>query len=136
MYCRSLRQIEPAQRAIEMLSRADAHQAAVAREELQGGVVTPLPEAQRVSTERIHEQMLAILAPIKDKLKKKDAQLFFKDVQHTNPQNMQQMSGTCLCCPMIVNSTGGERFGAHLLKCALVPADVKAAFKARAQQAH
>ena len=52
-----------------MLSRADAHQAAVAREELQGGVVTPLPEAQRVSTERIHEQMLAILALIKDKLK-------------------------------------------------------------------
>eukprot|EP00966_Prymnesium_polylepis_P330765 7386382-Prymnesium_polylepis.1 len=77
-----------------------------------------------------HEQTLAIFAPHKEGLKPKHAHLFFTEVVTTNPNNSQQMKGSCFNCKQSVSSTGGTRFASHLAGCPLVPAQVRQAFKA------
>ena len=74
---------------------------------------------------------MSILADIRAggvTLQKKHVLQFFEKVEQTNPQNPQQLKGTCMCCLRSVPSTGSFKMVHHLVKCPLCPREIKEAF--------
>ena len=86
----------------------------------------------------LHARLLAVRSGILDKqpsIKSKDAEAFFKDLKR-NEDNKHQMKGECMACGKSVSSTASHRLVQHLIKCPLLPAEVKSDFKRIKQDAH
>ena len=100
--------------------------------------LTPLPdkiaaaeEARRLDVAEMHEKVRGIFATIMASevaFAKKHSVQFYENVVNTNPNNQQQMKGSCMCCGLNVFSTGSFKFAEHLMKCALCPREVRNAF--------
>jgi len=93
------------------------------------GTLSAVHQVNRLDIAQRHEQTLAIFQPHRESLKPKHAQLFFSNVEKVSATNAQQMKGICFNCKTPVSSTGASRFASHLSRCALVPADIRNAFK-------
>jgi hypothetical protein len=79
----------------------------------------------------MHEKVRGIFATIMASevaFAKKHSVQFYENVVNTNPNNQQQMKGSCMCCGLNVFSTGSFKFAEHLMKCALCPREVRNAF--------
>ena len=88
-------------------------------------------EARRLDVAEMHEKVRGIFATIMASevaFAKKHSVQFYENVVNTNPNNQQQMKGSCMCCGLNVFSTGSFKFAEHLMKCALCPREVRNAF--------
>jgi hypothetical protein len=93
-------------------------------------------EVKKLDVAAIHEKATSILADIRSggvTLQKKHIVQFYEDIEHTNPNNSQQMRGNCMCCLRLVASTGSHKLVEHLQKCPLCPREVREAFSKLSQ---
>ena len=94
-------------------------------------------EARRLDVAEMHEKVRGIFATIMASevaFAKKHGVQFYENVVNTNPNNQQQMKGSCMCCGLNVFSTGSFKFAEHLMKCALCPREVRNAFLALSEK--
>ncbi|KAL1515454.1 hypothetical protein AB1Y20_002079 [Prymnesium parvum] len=86
----------------------------------------------RLDVAAMHEKVLASFKSIINarQIKSKDIQTFFERITYPNASNKQQMHGHCVCCGMVVQSTGSYKWVTHILKCSLCPKEVRTAFQA------
>ena len=84
----------------------------------------------------LHVKLTSIFQGIiaASKLEPKHAELFFNDVTRSK-QNKYQSRGTCMACGKAVASMSSARYLGHLLRCPLLPAEIRKAFKSLKQVA-
>ena len=100
------------------------------------------PTFRQVAARAVHEhaamhtKLMAVHAGVvaEAQLAAKDAIQFFENIER-KPSNRQQLKGLCMACGKSVSSTASTRLLIHIVKCPLMPADIKKGFKSLQQLA-
>ena len=88
-------------------------------------------ERRRLDVAAVQETLLAKLTELRERykdIKHKHAIVFYKTVGEAK-EGSQQVRVSCLACSHEFESTGPTRLVKHLLRCPLMPADIKKPFQ-------